>query len=49
MLGVVVERFDEDAAAMEISGWLAAHGGREAGLPLLLDAIRACPFAHGCP
>jgi len=44
MLGVVVEHFDEDAAAVEISGWLAAHGGREAGLPLLLDAIRACPF-----
>jgi hypothetical protein len=44
MLGVVVEHFDEASAAAEIDGWLAAHGGREAGLPLLLDAIRECPF-----
>ncbi|MEV7039221.1 hypothetical protein [Amycolatopsis sp. NPDC051061] len=44
VLGVVVEHFDEEAATAEITGWLAAHGGREAGLPLLLDAIRECPF-----
>ncbi|WP_410669595.1 hypothetical protein [Amycolatopsis sp. cmx-4-68] len=44
MLSVVVEHFDEESAAAEITGWLAAHGGREAGLPLLLDAVRACPF-----
>jgi hypothetical protein len=44
MLGVVVEHFDEESAEAEITGWLAAHGGREAGLPLLLDAVRACPF-----
>ncbi len=44
MLGVVTEHFSEEAAVAEIGGWLAAHGGREAGLPLLLDAVRACPF-----
>lgn len=44
MLGVVVEHFDEETAAAEIAGWLAAHGGREIGLPLLLDAVRTCPF-----
>lgn len=44
MLGVVAEHFSEEAAAAEIDGWLAAHGGRDAGLPLLLDAIRRCPF-----
>ncbi|MEV4144616.1 hypothetical protein AB0J40_13170 [Amycolatopsis sp. NPDC049691] len=44
MLGVVTEHFSEEAAAAEIGGWLAAHGGREAGLPVLLDAVRRCPF-----
>lgn len=44
MLGVVAEHFTEDAAAVEIGGWLAVHGGRDAGLPLLLDAVRRCPF-----
>ncbi|MCR6484076.1 hypothetical protein M8542_14735 [Amycolatopsis sp. OK19-0408] len=44
VLGVVAEHFSEEEAAAEIGGWLAAHGGREAGLPLLLDAVRACPF-----
>ncbi|GHF98490.1 hypothetical protein GCM10017567_11520 [Amycolatopsis bullii] len=44
LLGVVTEHYSEETAAAEISGWLAAHGGREAGLPLLLDAARQCPF-----
>lgn len=44
MLGVVAEHYSEDEAAAEITGWLAAHGGRGAGLPLLLDAVRECPF-----
>ncbi|MGW3959076.1 hypothetical protein ACWED2_04575 [Amycolatopsis sp. NPDC005003] len=44
MLGAVAEHFSEEAAAAEIDGWLAAHGGRDAGLPLLLDAVRRCPF-----
>ncbi|MBE1500761.1 hypothetical protein H4696_007861 [Amycolatopsis lexingtonensis] len=44
MLGVVAEHYSEDEAAAEITGWLAAHGGRDAGLPLLLDAVRECPF-----
>ncbi|WP_410595641.1 hypothetical protein [Amycolatopsis sp. lyj-23] len=44
LLGVVTEHYSEEAAAAEISGWLAAHGGREAGLALLLDAVRRCPF-----
>lgn len=44
VLGVVVEHYSEETAEAEIAGWLAAHGGREAGLPLLLDAVRGCPF-----
>jgi hypothetical protein len=44
MLGVVAEHYSEDEAAAEITGWLAAHGGRDAGLPLLLDAVREGPF-----
>lgn len=44
MLGVVADHFSEDSAGAEIDGWLAAHGGRDAGLPLLLDAVRKCPF-----
>ncbi|MGW4520172.1 hypothetical protein [Amycolatopsis sp. NPDC004378] len=44
MLGVVAEHYSEETAAAEIDGWLAAHGGRDAGLPLLLDAVRRCPF-----
>lgn len=44
MLGVITEHFSEETAAAEIDGWLAAHGGRDAGLPLLLDAVRRCPF-----
>ena len=44
VLGVVAEHYSEEEAAAEIAGWLAAHGGREAGLPLLLDAVRGCPF-----
>jgi hypothetical protein len=44
MLGVVSEHYSEEEAVAEIAGWLAAHGGREAGLPVLLDAVRGCPF-----
>ncbi len=44
VLGVVAERYTEEMAAAEIAGWLAAHGGREAALPLLIDAVRGCPF-----
>lgn len=44
MLGTLVDHYTSETAAAEISGWLAAHGGREAGLPVLLDAIRESPF-----
>jgi hypothetical protein len=44
VLGVVAEHYSGEEAAAEIAGWLAGHGGREAGLPLLLDAVRGCPF-----
>jgi hypothetical protein len=44
LLGVVAEHYSEEEAAAEIAGWLAAHGGREPGLPSLLEAVRACPF-----
>jgi hypothetical protein len=44
MLGVVAEHYSDEEAVAEIAGWLAAHGGRAAGLPFLLDALRGCPF-----
>jgi hypothetical protein len=44
MLNVLLDHYTPETAVAEISGWLAAHGGREAGLPLLLDAIRQSPF-----
>ena len=44
LLGVITEHYSEETAAAEIVGWLAARGGRGIGLPLLLDAVRECPF-----
>jgi hypothetical protein len=44
MLSALMDHYTSETAAAEMSGWLAAHGGREAGLPLLLDAIRESPF-----
>ncbi|MEQ0560561.1 hypothetical protein ABJI51_15855 [Amycolatopsis sp. NEAU-NG30] len=44
MLSTLVDHYTRETAAEEVSGWLAAHGGREKGLPLLLDAVRESPF-----
>lgn len=44
MLSALVGHYTAETAAAEISGWLATRGGREAGLPVLLDAIRESPF-----
>ncbi|MEU7913602.1 hypothetical protein [Microbispora bryophytorum] len=41
LLGVLVEHYPTDAAARELDGWLAAHGGDPGPL---LDAVRACSF-----
>ncbi|UKD59931.1 hypothetical protein L3Q65_42320 [Amycolatopsis sp. FU40] len=44
LLGLLVEHYSTETAETELAGWLAAHGGREHGLPLLLDAVRRSPF-----
>ncbi|WP_216912426.1 hypothetical protein [Nocardia noduli] len=44
LLGMVAEYYGEDTVRAEIAGWLAAHGGREHGLSLLLDGLRGYPF-----
>ncbi|MET8387856.1 hypothetical protein ABZV14_33145 [Streptosporangium canum] len=41
LLGVLAQHYPQETAAVELEGWLAAHGG---GVEPLLDAIRACPF-----
>jgi hypothetical protein len=44
LLGMVAEHYGPETAELEIESWLAAHGGRDRGLPRLLDAVRGCPF-----
>jgi hypothetical protein len=44
LLGTIAEHYSLETARAEIAGWLAAHGGRERGLPRLLDGVRGCPF-----
>ncbi|MGW4398741.1 hypothetical protein ACWEHA_25965 [Amycolatopsis nivea] len=44
LLGLLSEHYPPEAAKAELTGWLAARGGRELGLPLLLDAVRRSPF-----
>ncbi|GAA4221187.1 hypothetical protein FHR32_005337 [Streptosporangium album] len=41
LLGVLAQHHTRETAAVELEGWLAAHGG---DVEPLLDAIRACPF-----
>ncbi|MFI9577069.1 hypothetical protein ACIG5D_37040 [Microbispora rosea] len=41
LLGVLLEHYPPKAAAQELDGWLAAHGGDPGPL---LDAVRACSF-----
>lgn len=44
LLGTIAQHYTAGTADAEITLWLAAHGGRQHGLPLLLDAVRHCPF-----
>lgn len=44
LLGMISEHYSPETATSEIAAWLAAHGGRERGLPRLLDGVRGCPF-----
>jgi hypothetical protein len=44
LLGLIAQHYSPETADAEIALWLAAHGGRQHGLPLLLDAVRDCPF-----
>ncbi|HEY1971224.1 MAG TPA: hypothetical protein VGH89_24940 [Pseudonocardia sp.] len=44
LLGMIAEHYSPETGAVEIAGWLAAHGGRERGVPRLVEAVRACPF-----
>lgn len=44
LLGMIAEHYSPETAELEIAAWLATHGGRRHGLPLLLDAVRNCPF-----
>ncbi|MEV7806012.1 hypothetical protein AB0O28_23995 [Microbispora sp. NPDC088329] len=41
LLGVLMQHYPPGAAARELDGWLAAHGG---DVGPLLDAVRACSF-----
>jgi hypothetical protein len=44
LLGMLAEHYSPETAMSEIAAWLAAHGGRERGLSLLVDGVRDCPF-----
>jgi hypothetical protein len=44
LLGVLAEDYDPDAAGMELAGWIAARGGRDAALRQLTDAVGAMVF-----
>lgn len=44
LLGMIAEHYSPETATSEIAAWLAVHGGRERGLPRLLDGVRSCPF-----
>lgn len=44
LLGAVAEHYPAEHGTEEIRLWLDAHGGSQAGVPMLLDAIARCPF-----
>ncbi|WP_116201930.1 hypothetical protein [Amycolatopsis circi] len=44
LLGLLAEHYTPETAETELARWLTAHGGRDRGLPLLLDTVRHCPF-----
>ncbi|MFE0578055.1 hypothetical protein [Streptomyces sp. NPDC058874] len=44
LLGVLAEEYPPDAARVELAGWIAARGEREAALRQLTDAVRVMAF-----
>lgn len=44
LLGVLADDYDPDAAHVELAGWIAAHGERDAALRQLTEAVRTMPF-----
>jgi hypothetical protein len=41
---MIAEHYSPETGTSEIAAWLAARGGRERGLPRLVDGVRSCPF-----
>jgi hypothetical protein len=44
LLGVLADDYDPDAARVELAGWIAARGERDAALGQLVEAVRSMPF-----
>ncbi|MFF4525977.1 hypothetical protein [Streptomyces bluensis] len=44
LLGMLADDYDPDAASVELAGWIAARGEREAALRQLTEAVRSMPF-----
>ncbi|MGW5674849.1 hypothetical protein ACWEV4_07155 [Streptomyces sp. NPDC003860] len=44
LLGVLADDYDPDAASVELAGWIAARGERDAALRQLVEAVRSMPF-----
>ncbi|MER7896230.1 hypothetical protein ABTX62_08885 [Streptomyces sp. NPDC096046] len=44
LLGVLADDYDPDAARVELAGWIAARGERDAALRQLVEAVRSMPF-----
>ncbi|MEV6589909.1 hypothetical protein [Streptomyces acidicola] len=44
LLGVLADDYDPDAARVELAGWIAACGERDAALRQLVEAVRSMPF-----
>jgi hypothetical protein len=44
LLGVLADDYDPDVARVELAGWIAARGERDAALRQLVEAVRSMPF-----
>ncbi|CAL9540779.1 hypothetical protein [Streptomyces sp. enrichment culture] len=44
LLGVLADDYDPDAASVELAGWIAARGERDAALGQLVEAVGSMPF-----
>lgn len=44
LLGVLADDYDPDAASVELAGWIAARGERDAALRQLVEAVRSMTF-----